>query len=49
MVNLAATPAQQRRAEDARGTNRDGARTRFKESLARGRAKGAADGKGKSK
>jgi len=33
------------RAEDARGTNRDGARNRFKESLARGRAKGSADRK----
>ena len=36
------TPAQRRRAEDARGTNRDGARKRFKESLAKGRAAGQA-------
>ncbi|MEO7198051.1 MAG: zinc ribbon domain-containing protein [Solirubrobacterales bacterium] len=31
------TPAQQRRMEDKRGTNRDGARQRFKASLAKGR------------
>ncbi len=31
------TPNQQRRMEDARGTNRDGARQRFKSDLARRR------------
>jgi putative FmdB family regulatory protein len=33
------TPSQQRRMEDKRGTNRDGARTRFKDTLARNRGK----------
>ena len=31
------TPNQRRRMEDKRGTNRDGARTRFKETLAKNR------------
>lgn len=31
------TPAQQRRMEDRRGTNRDGARRRFKANLAKAR------------
>ena len=31
------TPAQRRRAEDARGTDRDGARTRFKDRMAKAR------------
>jgi putative FmdB family regulatory protein len=33
------TPNQRRRMEDARGTNRDGARKRFKETLAKHRKK----------
>jgi hypothetical protein len=33
------TPNQQRRMEDKRGTKRDGARTRFKQTLARNRGK----------
>lgn len=33
------TPNQRRRLEDKRGTNRDGARQRFKQSLDRARAK----------
>ncbi len=33
------TPSQRRRAEDARGVNRDGARNRFKRSLAKNRGR----------
>jgi putative FmdB family regulatory protein len=33
------TPNQRRRMEDKRGTNRDGARTRWKESMAKRRGK----------
>jgi putative FmdB family regulatory protein len=34
------TPGQKRRMEDKRGTNRDGARQRFKDTLARQRREG---------
>lgn len=37
VISRQPTPGQRRRMEDARGTNRDGARRRFKESLAKRR------------
>lgn len=38
-----ATANQRRRMEDARGTNRDGARTRWKTNLERGRKQGGVE------
>lgn len=39
LISRQSTPNQRRRMEDARGTNRDGARQRFKQTLAKNRKK----------
>lgn len=45
LISRQPTSSQRRAMEDTRGTNRDGARTRWKQSLAKGRAAGKAQRK----